>query len=250
MTLRYGEPGELADALELGRLDAALIPSIEYLRGVGAGFVPGPALVVKGRTGAILLVTNRPIDTIRRIAVSPNCRTPVAALRIVLDKLHHIMPDFCVSRVDASAWRDDYDAILLAGDQGIRYRQIDNHPDEISHDIGAMWWSLHKKPLVLALWAYNDAAVAGELGGLLVESRNRGVEDLASVADTLSRETSYTRESVHQLLSDGLGYDLGPTEEEGLRLLEDYALQYQLSRRRRLTTSPAHVTSSLSATAG
>ena len=50
--LVYGEPAMLADALERGRLDAALIPSIEYLRGVGRFVVEGPALLARPAPGS------------------------------------------------------------------------------------------------------------------------------------------------------------------------------------------------------
>jgi chorismate dehydratase len=234
IVLSYGEPGELADALEDRRLDAALVPSIEFLRGVGSGFVPGPALVIKGHTGGIFLVTDRPIEQIKRIAVSVSCRTPVAALRVVLDQVHHIMPDFCVSHADAGNWRGDYDAILLSDDQGLRYGQNGNGSDAICHDVGTMWCSLHETPLVLGLWAYNDASLSDDLASLLRESRDCGMADLSLVAASIARTTSYDSEFLHRYLSGGFGYNMGTPEAEGLRRLEDYALQYRLIRRPRV----------------
>lgn len=250
VALTYSEPGELADALEQERLDAALVPSIEFLRGVGKHLVAGPCLAVTGRTGGVILVTNCAIDKIGRIAVSANCRTPVAALRIVLDKVHHVIPDFCVSRADADTWHTEYDAILLAGDQGLRYRLNSPRPNEVCHDIGDMWRSLHETPLVLALWAYNDASLADKLTKLLVASRDRGVKDLSLVAENAARTMACDSQFFRRFLSGEFGYDMGPAEEDGLKLLEDYALQYQLIRRPRAEPRPAHVPNSLSTTIG
>ena len=43
-----GRPGDLADQLRHGKLDAALIPSVEFFRGVGDAVVPGLCLASLG----------------------------------------------------------------------------------------------------------------------------------------------------------------------------------------------------------
>ena len=86
MELVYAEPGELATALEQEELDIALVPSIEFLRGVGQSFIEGPGLVIRGRTGGSVLVTDRPIAEINSIAVAENSRTAVEVLTLLLGK--------------------------------------------------------------------------------------------------------------------------------------------------------------------
>lgn len=236
--LVYGEPGELATALEREQLDIALIPSIEYLRGVGRLFIAGPALVLTGGTGGLLLATDRPISDIDRVAVAENSRTPVAALRILLDKAYHVTPDFCVFKGETDKWQDEYDAILLTGDQGIRYRMTNLRANEICHDLGEMWCSLYPSPLVLALWAYNNARIGSEFRPVLTDSRDLGVNSLSLLAEGVARTTEYDSQFVYEYLNRGWGYSMGPLEEGGLRLLEDHAIDYQLIQRRRLAGVP------------
>ncbi len=88
--LVYDEPGVLAESLQRGQLDVALIPCIEYLRGVGRYYLEGPAIVARPITGSIVLLTSKPAESLKRIAVNEFCRTPVCVTRIVLAEKYGI----------------------------------------------------------------------------------------------------------------------------------------------------------------
>jgi chorismate dehydratase len=231
------EPGPLALALERRELDAALIPSIEFLRGVGERTVPGPALVAKGGTRGLLLVARKPIARVERIAVDEFSRTPLVALRAVLDKEFSILPDLCVVKrkpLNESNWREEFDAALLAEDEALHYAERETNPSETCYDVGEMWCSIFAQPLVVSVWAYNDPRLARELEGALIASRDRGVDRLADLCDEVARSSSYDAGFLLRYYTSVWGYHLGPAEEEGLRLLEDVAYEYQLLQDRRL----------------
>lgn len=235
--LVYGEPGLLALALERGSLDAALIPSIEFLRGVGAYAVNGPALIAKRPTGSLKLVANKPLPEVSSIAVDEFTRTPLVILRVVLDKIYRILPDFWVhkaGRLGSSDWSDHYDGVFLDGDQGLEYCYRDRRSGETCHDVDGMWFSLFPIPLVLSLWAYNDENLKGTLERLLVESRDCGVENLSGISADMARATSYDHEFLHRFYHKFWGFDLGHEETEGLRELEKFAQEYQLLQTSRL----------------
>jgi len=232
--LVYAEPGELAAGLEQRKLDVALIPSIEFLRGVGRYLIEGVGLVIRGRTGGILLATDRPIAEIKRIAVAENSRTPVAVLRILLDKTHGILPDFCVFKQDIDSWREDYDAILLTGDQGLRYCQQKLHAKETCYDVGEMWCSFSPAPLILSVWAYNEERIGDYLAQTLQRSRDYGLKNLSRLTQEVSAATDYDSHFVRDYLDNGWSYHMGHDEENALKLLEDFAVEYQLIQHRRL----------------
>jgi chorismate dehydratase len=233
--LVHAEPGELATALEQERLDVALVPSIEFLRGVGRHyFIEGPGLVIRGRTGGIILVTDRPVEKINRVAVGENSRTSVAVLRILLDKVHGALPDFCVFKAEAERWRDDYDAILLTGDEGLRYCSERMRSDETCYDLGEMWCELYPSPLTSAMWVYNDDRITRDLRDRLIEVRDNGVRELSLLADGAATGTGYDSQFIYDYLSRGWSYNIGQREENGLKLLEEAAFDYQLIQHRRL----------------
>jgi len=232
--LVYGEPGELAAKLESKQVDVALIPSIEFLRGVGRHFVEGAGLAIHGKTNGILLATDGPIADLRRIAVAENSRTPVAVLRILLDKAHGVLPDFCVFKQDPDSWRDNYDAILLTGDQGLQYCLHKLRAAETCHDVGEMWHSLFPTPLIVALWAYNEEHVGIEVTDSLIRSRDYGLANLSQLADEVAQTSDCDSQFIYDYLSRGWGYHVGRDDEDGLKVLEDHAMEYQLIQQRRL----------------
>jgi chorismate dehydratase len=235
--LVYDEPGSLALALERGELDAALIPSIEFLRGVGEYSVNGPALVAKRPTGSLKLVVNKPLPEVRSIAVDEFTRTPLVILRVVLDKIYHILPDFWVHKAGplvASDWSSHYDGVLLDGDQGLKYCSAELRPGETCHDVDGMWFSLFSTPLVLSLWAYNDLGMKTTLEQLLVGSRDEGVQNLSQISKEMARRTSYDNRFLHRFYHTAWGFNLGQEEAEGLRALERFAHDYKLLQTHRL----------------
>ncbi len=235
--LVYDEPGSLALSLEKGDLDAALIPSIEFLRGVGEHSIRGPALVAKGRTMGLVLVADKPLPEVSRIAVGEFSRTPLVALRAVLHRIHGVLPDLCVVKdrpLDASNWRESFDAALLTDDEGLEYACRGRRPGETCHDVGEMWCSFYSPALVISVWAYNDGRLGETLESILVSSRDRGMESLGAIANAAAAKSSFNADFFHHYFSSAWGFHLGPEEDEALRVLEDVAFEYQLLQTRRL----------------
>ncbi len=232
--LLYDEPGRLASRLERGNLDAALIPSIEFLRGVGDHYIQGHGLIASLNTRSLMLVTDRDLPRLERVAVNENSRTSLAALRIVLDKLHQTTPDFCVFKGDPDKWCESYDGVLLTGDSGFDYWLAHGDNDGNGHDIGEMWAALFPQPLVVLLWAFNDKKLADRLQELLVSSRDFGIQNLSLLSDGVARTSPHEGTVLYDYFATSWRYHLGGEEEEGLKVLEQYAFEYQLIRQLRL----------------
>lgn len=235
----YDRPGLLAEALDRGHLDAAMIPSLDYLRGIGRHHIQGPALLVKDAPSGLMLATAKPLAQVRRIAVDENSRTSLAVLRVVLDRLHGVLPDFCVFKADPKTWRESFDGILLTGDRGLEYCR-EKSGDENCHDIAEMWKSLHQTPLVLALWAYNDDKLGPRLEKAVVRSRDFGVDNFNLLSDGLARTSSFEPHFLKRCFETSWGFDLGARGDEGLRLLESLSLEYRLIHSTRLEKALTH----------
>jgi chorismate dehydratase len=231
--LVYDEPGNLAQALESGRVDAALIPSIEFLRGVGQYKIDGPALIAKSISNSLILLANKELAQVRRVAVDEYSRTPIAVLRIVLDHLFGALPDICVAKGMDEDWKDSYDAILLTGDRGIRRIYQQTTAGSKVYNLSELWYSLTSDPLVLLVWAYNDKDLGVILKKILIASRNLGYQNLSLLSDGISQTSEYDGEFLYRQYSQGWHYDMGPAEIKGLRVLEEHACHYQLILERR-----------------
>jgi len=233
--LVYNEPGLLADELSRGRLDAALIPSIEYLRGVGGYFLEGPALVAKPSTGGVVVLARKPAESLERIAVSEFSRSPVSAARIVLAETYGSIPDLCVFKNVHGDWKEEYDGILLTGDQGLQFLSEQPDPHLTTVNIAALWDELTSLPLVLGLWVYNDENLTGQLTKTLIFSRNLGIQNLPRLADGISPTTQYEGDVIYDYLTNCWEYQLTGAAMKGLRKFEDYALRYDLIQHGRLS---------------
>ena len=236
--LHFETPAALVDSLARGRYDAALVPTIEYLRGAGTHLVQGPALVSRTAPGSLVLVSQKPLADVERIAVGEFCRTPVAALRIVLAEMFECFPDLLVEkRIEEDDWRDRYDAALLTADAAFRELTAPKTKGLTRYNIAEMWRIVTRTPLVLAVWVYNDAARASQIQKSLTESLRAGLDNLPVLCDDVSRTIGLDAMVIHDYLSRAWSYQLGEREMDGLRALNDLACRYDLIRESRLVVA-------------
>jgi chorismate dehydratase len=237
-SLHFETPAALVDSLLRGRYDVALVPAIEYLRGAGRFMVIGPALVGRTAPGGVVLLSQKPLEEVERIAVGEFCRTPVAALRIVLGELHRTVPDLLVEkRIDEDDWRDRYDAALLTADSALRESSSPEVKGLVRYNVTEMWRALTRTPLVQAVWAYNDESRGAEITRVLSESRRAGLDGLPALCDEIAGASGLDAMTIHDHLSRSWSYDLGEREMEGLRALNDYACRYDLIRENRMAVA-------------
>src|SRR6056297_2390565 len=79
-------PSRLADDLKAGRLDVALIPSVEYLRGVGERIVSDAVIACRGPVWSVRLLSRVPLPEIRTLALDEGSRTSATLVRVLLDE--------------------------------------------------------------------------------------------------------------------------------------------------------------------
>ncbi len=234
--LTFESQATLVDSFERGRYDAVLMPSIEYLRGAGRFLLPGPALVGRSAPGGIVLVSQKPLEELRRVAVGECCRTPVAALRIVLAEQQHVLPDLLVEkRLNEDDWRDRYDAALITGDAALREAASPATEGLIRFNVTEMWKSLTKTPLVHSVWVCDEESRLDEIRTTLTTLCAYGLERLASLAEEIAALLSMDAMVAYDYLTRAWSYDLGSAEMDGLRALSDFARKYDLVRASRFT---------------
>jgi chorismate dehydratase len=234
--LAYQEPGLLAESLIRGQLDAALVPSIEFLRGVGAHYLEGPALLARPSAGSLLLTAKGPAESLGRVAVGEFSRSPLAVARIVLAEKYGVMPDLCVCKNMRGDWREHYDGVLLTGDRGLQHLAERLDPDLHVINLAADWYDLTSLPLVMSMWVYDKSDLTGQITKIMVLSRNLGLRNLSRLADGIALSSPYSGEFIYDYLNNCWDYQLDSEAMDGLRALEEYAVRYDLIRHGRLTT--------------
>lgn len=216
-------PSVLADRLDRGELDVALIPSVEYLRKAARGFtiLPGTAIAARGPVRSVKLYSRVPFGRIERLALDEGSRTSQALCRVWLDYAQGVRPPVVESLpLGVPVQESTADAVLLIGDRAM------TDPDEPFHavvDLGEAWNRSTGLPFVFALWVVRPDVELGQLPEALARSKAEGVANAARLAAIHGPRLGLDVASCEEYLTKNLSYDLGPAEMAGLRLFAEKA---------------------------
>jgi chorismate dehydratase len=236
--LVYASPSALADRLRYGELDAALIPAVEFFRGVGAAVVPGQCIGSRGAVESIRLVSKKPLAELEAVLVDQASRTSVAMLRLLLDRVHRVNPDFFSFRPDPARPflgpdGGEAPAALLIGDAAMELNPQDALLDV---DLGAWWQSSFQRPFVYALWVTRAAPGTADferLAALLTSSAERGRRELPLICEEVAEARRWTETRVHDYLTRCIHYQLDDEALQGLARFRELCIESYLCPDRR-----------------
>ena len=198
-----GVPTELNRALLAGELDVAPISSIEWARNAGRlRIFPRLCVSSEGAVGSIQLVSRRPLEKIRSVAVTRESATSVVLTKVLLPNAAHV------------PLGEAAEAKLLIGDAALRSAFEDPTPH---HDLGQLWLERTGQPMVFAVWACLDPPVP-ELPALedeLVGSIRRARAEPERLASAASERYGYPAGFLARYF-EKLRYRFGPRERSGL----------------------------------
>ncbi|MFQ5768668.1 MAG: menaquinone biosynthetic enzyme MqnA/MqnD family protein [Acidobacteriota bacterium] len=211
LTLRH--PVASARALEHGRANVALIPTISLQMMEGVRVVPGICIAAWRRVRSVLLLSRGKISRIKSIAVDRTSRTSVTLLRILLDRLHGIRPDLVAQEADPEAMLERHDAALLIADAAL---SADTTGLEVL-DLAEQWAEWTGLPFVFAVWGVAPGVWRPDLTDLLAHSRAQGLGHLPRIATSHAGRCHLPgQETLISYLGELLRYTLGPQEETSL----------------------------------
>src|SRR5438874_8370492 len=198
-----GVPTELNRRLITGELDAAPISSIEYARNADRlRLLPRLCVASEGAVDSIQLVSRKPLEQVRVVAVTPESATSVALTKVLL-------PD-----AEQVPLGEDADAKLLIGDAALESAFEDPTPH---HDLGRLWLERTGLPMVFAVWAAIEPPHPGlsELEEALVASVRAARAEPEQLAYESSERYGYPPGFLARYF-EKLRYRFGPRERAGL----------------------------------
>jgi chorismate dehydratase len=198
-----GVPTELNRRLMDGDIDVAPISSIEYARNADRlRLLPQLCVSTEGAVDSIQLITRKPLEQVRSVAVTPESATSVVLTKVLLGD------------VDLVPLEQPADARMLIGDAALRSAFQDPTPH---HDLGRLWQERTGLPMVYAVWACRDGITDG-----LEELQRAHLRSLAiarSEPEALARRASADYGWPAGFLAryfEKLRYHFGPREQQGL----------------------------------
>ena len=198
-----GVPTDLNDRLLRGELDLAPISSIEYARHADRlRLLPRLCVSSEGAVESIQLVSRKPLEQVRSIAVTPESATSVVLTKVLLPEASHV------------PLGEEADAKLLIGDAALKSAFEDPTPH---HDLGRLWLERTGLPMVFAVWACPEPVPAGlsELEAALVDSVLLARAEPEWLAHELSERYGYPPGFLARYF-EKLRYRFGPRERAGL----------------------------------
>src|SRR5258708_29254646 len=225
----FTTPAECADQLRVGVADVGLIPAIEYQRIPGLVIVGDAAIATKGPVRSILLLTRRPIEKVRTVAVDSASRTSVALMQILFQRLYGITVQTMAHQASRAKMLTKCDAALVIGDPALYYAAAPL-PGVTAIDLGAEWLALTGKPFVFAFWAANPKSATPELAATFDAWRDRGLAEIESIVTEESARRYLAPEVVHAYLTQNIHFTLDAECREGLELYYRWAGELGLAR--------------------
>jgi chorismate dehydratase len=198
-----GVPTELNRRLLTGELDVAPISSIEYARNAGRlRLLPRLCVSSEGAVDSIQLVSRKPLEHVRMVAITPESATSVVLTKVLLPEAEHV------------PLGEEADAKLLIGDAALKSAFEDPTPH---YDLGRLWLERTGLPMVFAVWACPEPLQAGlaELEDALVASVRLARTEPEQLAFEASDRYGYPAGFLARYF-EKLRYRFGPRERAGL----------------------------------
>jgi len=220
-------PSRLADDLAAGRLDVALIPSIEAFADPDYEIVSDACVAARGEVLSVKLYFRRPPGEVRSLALDEGSRTSAALARVLLAERHGVEPQRLSLPLGAGVRDADADAVLLIGDRAM------HPPGEPFHavwDLGQEWFAWTGLPFVFAMWTTREGLDLRCLPRLLNETRDRGLARLDPIAAREAPQLGLSVATAERYLRKNLHFRLGSAERSGLKLFHRLAAGLGLAR--------------------
>jgi chorismate dehydratase len=250
--LSFAVPSQCAEALKRGEVDVAIIPSIEYQRIDNTVVLPGMSVAADGEVRSLLVVSKRPIDRAKRIALDTNSRATVALVKMLAPGYWRIKPEFVDAAPNPSEMLQTADAALIIGDPAlriaIRMDQLSNKtpsedgccqgdPDEMPvpgfdtlfiYDVAQQWREMTGKPCVLAIWVGRKDVITPEVVADFQASKEYGVRRVREIAEAASIKLDLPVSELERYLTENVRFDLDGEYLAGLNLYFEKAAELGL----------------------
>jgi chorismate dehydratase len=241
--LDFTVPSHCAEALRAGRADIGIIPAIEYQRMSGMAAFADMAIAAKREVRSLLVVSRKPIDRVRTLALDTSSRSTVALVRLLARHRWKIEPEFFDAEPDVPAMLQRADAALVIGDPALRISvKMDalhaktapaadepcctDDPDAAPvpgvtilfvYDVAAEWREWTGLPAVLALWVARRDVATPEIAADFLASKAYGLAHIPEIARQASDQLQLPEAAIEAYLRENINFDLDAQNLAGLQ---------------------------------
>lgn len=223
-------PARSAELLSQNRVDAALIPIIEYQRNENLCIVPDVCVGAIDRVDSVCLITDgRSLEDVSSVALDVSSRTSVSLTKILFAEFMGGGREYIDSRPDPEEMLRIADCALLIGDPALtvdesRFRKF---------DLATEWNSRTGYGFIFAMWTCPETGAESVSRIDFAGARDEGLAHVEEIISNYERELRIDREDFVRYLMQTIVYK--PTEQmlSGMDLYLDLASKHGLIKERK-----------------
>ncbi|UCG34208.1 MAG: menaquinone biosynthesis protein [Phycisphaerales bacterium] len=223
--LHTAVPAELPGLLLEGRVDAAIIPVIDYLRHREELVIVSDACIgADGPTMTVRVYSPVPPESVKVLRADRESHTSVVLAQVLWSGCHQ--RKVAVKTLQRGQQVGDGEAVLLIGD-----KVVTSPWREVAYDIdlGKLWKQWTGLPFVFAVWAARRCTQSEGLPELLSKARDRGVAEAERIARAHAAAHGWDEERAVGYLTGNIKYTLGPQYVAGMHLFFELATEMGLA---------------------
>jgi chorismate dehydratase len=208
-------PARSAELLRQRRVDAALVPVIEYQRIENVLLIPDVCVGARERVRSVCLVTDGcPLENVKTVALDVSSKTSAALTKIIFREFYGFEPDYAEAKPDLDAMLASADCALLIGDPSLtidesRYRKF---------DLAETWKSFTGFGFVFAMWMARAEKVDIVRQIDFAAARDEGLKHLDEIIANYETEIALSRKDFKKYLSENISYEIDESMQLGLEL--------------------------------
>lgn len=207
--LIYHTPRKTFSELTAGRVDAAIVPVVDYLDTPGVGIIENLGICANGKVESVLLQCQYPLEEIKIVNLDPASKTSNLLVKLLLKKHFNIRQEILYRYGTANA-----DACVMIGD-----RALSAECALETYDLAAEWKVMTGLPFVFAVWVCRaDYPDKQKLSEILHTAKKAGCQAIGRLSKLYAKKVGLTETRCRHYLTSSLHYDLGPKEKNSMQL--------------------------------
>jgi chorismate dehydratase len=224
-------PAELVQGLRAGRLDVALVSSIELFRRPGYRFLSGTGVIGRGAVSSVQVFHERPLREVTSVALDPASAAAATLAQVLLDPRSGAAlpaperpaapPRFVEVPAGVDPRASGADAWLRIGDRALSELWADDAPPAL--DLSAAWHRTSGLPFVFAVWIVRPGVAIEPFAPAFARARELGIARRGELARSAARAWGLSEERCRRYLVDECVSAAGAELERALWRFRDAA---------------------------
>jgi chorismate dehydratase len=232
-------PARSAQLLAENRIDAALVPVIEYQRIEDVLLIPDVCVGARERVRSVCLVTKgKDLQEVKTVSLDASSKTSVALTKIIFREFLGFEPIWNDAEPNLNEMLSHSDCALLIGDPalsiadcGLRIADLEKLKDKgqiRKFDLATVWKEFTGFGFVFAMWMAGKEKADGARNIDFAAARDEGLAHLDEIIANYETEILLTREDFKDYLSENISYTVDEDMRKGLQLFYELAEKHRL----------------------